>query len=65
EGSRQVIAESKNLELATQEITNGMNEMASGADQINVAVTMVNTISEQNKENIDILVKEVSRFKLE
>ncbi|MDR1412180.1 MAG: methyl-accepting chemotaxis protein [Spirochaetaceae bacterium] len=65
EGSREVITEGKNLEMATQEITNGMNEMAAGADQINVAVSRVNDISGQNKENIDILVKEVSRFKVE
>jgi methyl-accepting chemotaxis protein len=65
EGSRQVIQESRNLEMATQEITNGMNEMATGADQINVAVTRVNEISGQNKENIDILVREVSKFKVE
>ncbi|MDR2303335.1 MAG: methyl-accepting chemotaxis protein [Treponema sp.] len=65
EGSKQVIEESKNLELATQEISNGMNEMASGAEQINVAVTHVNTISGQNKENIDVLVREVAKFKVE
>jgi methyl-accepting chemotaxis protein len=65
EGSRQVIAESKNLEMATTEITNGMNEMAAGANQINVAVTRVNTISGQNKDNINVLVNEVSKFKVE
>jgi methyl-accepting chemotaxis protein len=65
EGSKQVIQESKHLEIATQEITNGMNEMATGADQINVAVNRVNEISGQNKENIDVLVKEVSKFKVE
>ncbi|MDR1565928.1 MAG: methyl-accepting chemotaxis protein [Treponema sp.] len=65
EGSRQVIQESKNLELVTQEITNGMNEMATGADQINVAVTRVNGISGENKESIDVLVGEVSKFKVE
>jgi methyl-accepting chemotaxis protein len=65
EGSKEVIQEGKNLEMVTQEITNGMNEMATGADQINVAVTKVNTISGENKENIDILVKEVARFKVE
>jgi methyl-accepting chemotaxis protein len=65
EGSKEVITEGKNLEMATQEITNGMNEMATGADQINVAVTRVNEISSTNKENIDVLVKEVSRFKVE
>jgi methyl-accepting chemotaxis protein len=65
EGSKEVITEGRNLEKATQEITNGMNEMAAGADQINIAVTRVNDISTQNKNNIDVLVKEVSRFKVE
>jgi methyl-accepting chemotaxis protein len=64
EGSKQVIKESRNLETVTAEITNGMNEMASGADQINVAVTRVNEISGQNKDNIDELVREVSKFKV-
>jgi methyl-accepting chemotaxis protein len=65
EGSREVIKEGKNLEMATQEITHGMNEMAIGADQINVAVSQVTEITGQNKQNIDILVKEVSRFKID
>jgi methyl-accepting chemotaxis protein len=65
EGSKQVILESKNLEAVTQEISNGMNEMATGADQINVAVNRVNTISGNNKESIDVLVREVSKFKVE
>jgi methyl-accepting chemotaxis protein len=65
EGSRQVIEESKNLELATTEISNGMNEMATGAEQINVAVTRVNAISGENRESIDVLVQEVSKFKVE
>jgi methyl-accepting chemotaxis protein len=51
--------------MATQEITNGMNEMSSGADQINVSVNHVNSISGKNKENIDMLVGEVSKFKVE
>ncbi|MDR0670237.1 MAG: methyl-accepting chemotaxis protein [Treponema sp.] len=65
EGSREIITEGKNLELATLEITNGMNEMASGAQQINVAVTRVNEISGSNKDSIDILGKEVGRFKVD
>ncbi|MDR2314041.1 MAG: methyl-accepting chemotaxis protein [Spirochaetaceae bacterium] len=65
EGSRQVVRESKNLESVTQEIAEGMNEMAAGADQINVAVNKVNAISGKNKDSIDILVKEVSKFKVE
>jgi methyl-accepting chemotaxis protein len=65
EGSEQVIKEGKNLEMITQEIAEGMNEMAAGSDQINVAVNRVNGISGQNKENIDVLVSGVSRFKVE
>ncbi|MDR1287479.1 MAG: methyl-accepting chemotaxis protein [Treponema sp.] len=65
EGSEEVIQEGKNLEMATQEITNGMNEMAAGADQINAAVNGVNTISGDNKQNIDVLVQEVAKFKVE
>jgi methyl-accepting chemotaxis protein len=65
EGAKEVIQESNNLEKATQEITSGMNEMASGADQINIAVNEVNGISVKNREGIDALIHEVSRFKVE
>jgi methyl-accepting chemotaxis protein len=65
EGSREVMNESRNLEKMTQEITNGMNEMATGADQVNVAVHNVSEISTKNRESIDNLLKEVSRFKVE
>jgi methyl-accepting chemotaxis protein len=65
EGAKEVIHESQNLEKATQEITSGMNEMASGADQVNIAVHHVNEISIKNREGIDILIREVSRFKVE
>jgi len=64
-GAQEVIKESKNLERVTQEITSGMNEMASGAEQINIAVNHVNAISGKNREGIDSLMKEVSRFKVE
>ncbi|MDR0447278.1 MAG: methyl-accepting chemotaxis protein [Treponema sp.] len=65
EGSKEVIRESENLEKATQEITSGMNEMATGAEHINIAIHHVNEISSKNREIIDQLMKEVSRFKVE
>jgi methyl-accepting chemotaxis protein len=65
EGANEVIHESQNLEKVTQEITSGMNEMASGADQINIAVHQVNDLSSKNRDGIDSLMKEVSRFKVE
>jgi methyl-accepting chemotaxis protein len=65
DGSKEIISEGKNLEVATDEISQGMNEMATGADQINVAVSRVNEISGQNKDRIELLVREVSRFRVE
>jgi methyl-accepting chemotaxis protein len=64
-GSQEVMKESQNLEKVTQEITGGMNEMANGADQINIAVHNVNEMTQKNREAIDTLIKEVSRFKVE
>ena len=42
-----------------------MNEMAIGANQINAAVQSANGLSSKNQENIDHLIKEVLRFKVE
>jgi methyl-accepting chemotaxis protein len=64
-GSKEVMIESQNLERVTQEITSGMNEMATGADQVNIAVHEVNDLSAKNREGIDNLLQEVSRFKVE
>jgi methyl-accepting chemotaxis protein len=65
EGSSQVIKETENLEKATQEITEGMNEMAGGAEQMNSAINEINDLSVKNREGIEHLIKEVSRFKVE
>jgi len=65
EGAKEVIRESENLEKATQEISLGMNEMATGAEHINSAVNHVNQISGRNREAIDVVIKEVSQFKAE
>ena len=65
EGSKEVISESKNLEILTQEISGGMSEMSAGANQINAAVIQVNEISTKNKDDIETLAQEVSRFKVE
>ncbi len=64
EGAREVITESNNLEKVTAQITSGMNEMASGAEQINAAVNHVSELCGKTREGIDILMAEVSRFKV-
>jgi methyl-accepting chemotaxis protein len=42
-----------------------MGEMAAGADQINVTVNQVNEISRLNKKDIDELIQEVNKFKID
>jgi methyl-accepting chemotaxis protein len=65
EGSKEVITESRNLEEVTAEISNGMNEMAGGAGKINFAVNQVKEISKTNKDSIDTLFAEVSKFRVD
>jgi methyl-accepting chemotaxis protein len=59
---QEIISGSENLKMITQEITNGMTEMAAGADQINTAIVRVNEISGDNKRNIVTLSGEVTKF---
>jgi methyl-accepting chemotaxis protein len=63
--SKEIIATRQTLESITQEIRHGMHEMASGADQINTVVNQVNDISYQNQKDIDELIQEVNKFKVE
>jgi methyl-accepting chemotaxis protein len=64
-GSKEVMNESQNMEKITQEISGGMAEMAEGADQVNIAVNHVKDITGKSREVIDVLLKEVLRFKVE
>jgi methyl-accepting chemotaxis protein len=64
-GSKKIIGESENLGSLTAEVSNGVNEISKGADQVNIAVTRVSTLSSDNKEHIDTLVGEISKFKVE
>jgi len=65
EGAKEVIHEAGNLEKVTQEITGGINEMTTGADHVNESVNHVNELSSRNSEHIGLLIREVSRFKVE
>jgi methyl-accepting chemotaxis protein len=65
DGGKEVIKESRNLERVTSEVSNAINEMSSGAEQVNMAVNRVSTLSNDNKQHIDTLVNEISKFKVE
>jgi methyl-accepting chemotaxis protein len=64
-GSKKIIGESENLESLTAEVSNGVTEMSKGANQVNTAIDRVNNLSNDNKEHIDTLVSEISKFKVD
>ena len=52
------------MNVITQEISGGMTEMATGADQITEAVATVNELTEDTKNSIASLTTEVHKFKV-
>ena len=62
-GGEGVAEEMQKLDGLTRIITDSMNEMASGAVQINNAVQEVSEITQKNKRSIQSLANEVSKFK--
>ena len=63
-GGEGVAEEMRKLDGLTHVITESMNEMASGAVQINNAVQEVNEITQKNKRSIESLSNEVKKFKV-
>ena len=63
-GGEGVAAEMRKLDDLTRIITDSMNEMATGAVQINNAVQEVSEITQKNKQSIENLAEEVSKFKV-
>jgi methyl-accepting chemotaxis protein len=63
-GSGKVLKESQSLEQITEEIKSSMQEMVSGTEQINHAIHQVQGISSENRQKIEALMREVSRFKV-
>ena len=63
-GGEGVAEKMQKLDSLTRVITESMNEMASGAVQINNAVQEVSEITQKNKQSIEALAAEVSKFKV-
>jgi len=63
-GSREVIGEGQRLETITADITKGMKEMAASLKELNVTITNADKMSMENSESIDVLMEEISRFKI-
>ena len=62
--SKDVLSDSTRLRQITDEVSGGMDEMAIGADQININVSKVNDITRINEKNIDVLNRKISMFKV-
>ncbi|MDR0473754.1 MAG: methyl-accepting chemotaxis protein [Treponema sp.] len=63
--SKEVLKESVNLKRITGEVAGRMDEITQSSDGISNAITRVQEISEENKENIGALSVEIRKFKLE
>ena len=64
-GSEIVVNEMHRLIELTNDITASMNDMASGASQINSAVKSVKVLAVENKESIHALSDELHVFKID
>jgi methyl-accepting chemotaxis protein len=65
EGSRKVRDGGKTLESATARILNGVDGVVGGMTQINNAIARIQEISQTNKQSIDTLVQNISKFRVE
>ena len=62
-GSREVIGEGQRLESLTGDMTFGMKEIVESLKTLNSTVARADEISRENRESIDVLVEEISRFR--
>jgi methyl-accepting chemotaxis protein len=63
-GSEKIGVEGKTLENITAGMISGMNEIAARMDMMNSTITRVQEIAGKNKDSIDVLTREVDRFKV-
>jgi len=57
-----ITSEIKRLDDLSHVISSSMTEMATGANQINMAVQGISDISQKNKKSIEELLKEIEKF---
>jgi methyl-accepting chemotaxis protein len=62
--STKIVESGKTLEFLTADLLNSMAEIALGMTQINNAVTRITETGRANKQSIDVLNGEVTRFKI-
>jgi methyl-accepting chemotaxis protein len=65
EESRKVVEDGKNLEASAGRIRNGMDGIVRGMSQIESVIMRMQEIAQTNKNSIDTLAEDVSKFKVE
>jgi methyl-accepting chemotaxis protein len=63
-GSREVIGEGARLESLTGAMTEGIKEILESLSILNGTVSKAGQMSHANRESIDVLLEEISRFKI-
>jgi len=64
DGGKKIEEEMSNLANVTSEITQAMNEMAAGSNQITNSVELCRNLSNENQSNLNELKQEVDLFKI-
>jgi len=62
--SQEVAEQSRQLENLTGELTGAISDITLGIGSINAAVTHTSDICQKNKEDIDTLIREISKFNI-
>jgi methyl-accepting chemotaxis protein len=63
--SREVIDEGKQLESLTKDLTGSVNEIVSEMRAINGAMNRIQEIGLENSQSIEVLIQEISKFKIQ
>lgn len=61
-GSKKIVDEGNSLEALAMDMMKRTTEIALGMSQINTTVTRIREISQENKESIERLMREIARF---
>jgi methyl-accepting chemotaxis protein len=65
DGSHEIIGIGRHLMILTQDVSNGVTEMTAGIEQISAATGRIREIGQVNKQNVDGLINEIGKFKVE
>jgi methyl-accepting chemotaxis protein len=63
-GSHEIMGTGKRLETMTTDLTGSVNEITAGMVRLNTTISRIQAMGSENKQSIEVLMAEISRFKL-